>query len=103
MITFLRVRPAAEVTEVWATTRRREGTTTLEVDAMTEADRAGSLAGGVLPVESGPPHVGQPAAWVADPAHALGLAADGVPGWRITVRDEAPPEQPPIRRRSANA
>ncbi|MFH1103966.1 MAG: 5-amino-6-(D-ribitylamino)uracil--L-tyrosine 4-hydroxyphenyl transferase CofH [Actinomycetota bacterium] len=86
MITFLRLRPAEAISEVWAATHRREGTTALEVERVTAADVAGAVAGGVLPVGSG---VGdaEPAAWVGDPAVVLGLAGRGVPGWRLTVVD----------------
>ncbi len=84
MITFLRLRPAAEVTEVWAATRHREGTTAMEVQGLGPVDRSGALAGGVLPIGAG---IGEaePAAWVVSPAEALELARRGVPGWRITV------------------
>ena len=92
MITFLRLRPASEVTEVWATTRRREGTTVVEIDGLTPADRAGALAGGVLPVEAGSGG-GDAVAWVAGPAYALDLAAAGVPGWRITLVHDGSREQ----------
>ncbi len=90
MITFCRLRPADGVTEIWATTRRREGTTTLEVEAMGAADRGGAIAGGVLPVAVGEAAegAGQPAAWVATPARAAALAGEGVAGWRVTVLDE---------------
>ncbi len=87
MITFTRIRPAASVNEVWATTRRREGTTGLEIQGITAADRSGALAGGVLPIEAG--GVGDsvlPAAWVVDPTDVYDLIKQGVPGWRVTVR-----------------
>ena len=86
MITFLRLRPTAAVTGVWAATRRREGTTALELEGVTADDVAGSLAGGVLPVGAG---VGEadPAAWVVDPETALALGRRGIPGWRLTVVD----------------
>ncbi len=87
MITYCRLRPATGVTEVWAATRRREGTTTVEGTG----DLAGALAGGLLPVGTEP--TGTPAAWVVSPADALELAGRGVPGWRITVLDEGSRER----------
>ncbi len=85
-ITYLRTRPAEGVHELTASTRRREGTTTLEFSELTADDRAGSLAGGVLPVVVGVAE-GDPAAFVVEPAEALRLVKRGVPGWRITVID----------------
>ena len=88
MITFARIRPAESVNETWARTRHREGTTALELGAPTADDRAGALAGGVLPVATRRDEGGvEPAAWVVGPDEALELAAGGVPGWRITVLD----------------
>ncbi len=89
MITFCRVRPADAINEIWAATRLREGTTTVEVGGG-EDDFAGALAGGVLPVSRQPGDGA--AAWVVAPAGALALAKDGVPGWRITVVDDGPRE-----------
>jgi len=68
MITFCRVRPAAGVNEVWATTRRREGTNVLELEVLGSADRAGALAGGVLPVAG------------------LQMAPNQQPGWSVRLR-----------------
>jgi FO synthase len=80
MITFLRMRPADVVDEVTATTRRREGTTALELAG--GADTAGCLAAGILPMSH---DVEGPAAVVLAPAEALEAAATGLAGWRITV------------------
>jgi FO synthase len=91
MITFLRVRPTDTATEVWAATRRREGTTALEIERIDDASVDGALAGGVLPVANGPGEA-EPVAWVVAPADALALTARGVPGWRITVEDVGPEE-----------
>ncbi|OFW67308.1 MAG: 7,8-didemethyl-8-hydroxy-5-deazariboflavin synthase subunit CofH [Actinobacteria bacterium RBG_16_68_21] len=91
MITFLALRPADGVTEVWAATRRREGTTTVEIAGITTADVVGAIAGGLLPVSSGPGEGGA-AAWVAEPAVVLGLAERGIPGWRLTVIDDGEEE-----------
>ncbi|MDH3469806.1 MAG: 5-amino-6-(D-ribitylamino)uracil--L-tyrosine 4-hydroxyphenyl transferase CofH [Acidimicrobiia bacterium] len=92
MITFCRVRPAAGVNEVWATTRRREGTNVLELEVLGSADRAGALAGGVLPV-AGPADGAEPAAWLVSAAQALELASKGVPGWRLTIVDSGQREE----------
>ncbi|MFQ5947804.1 MAG: 5-amino-6-(D-ribitylamino)uracil--L-tyrosine 4-hydroxyphenyl transferase CofH [Acidimicrobiia bacterium] len=92
IITYCRLRPAETISEVWAATRRQEGTTTLEVSGLTTEDRAGALAGGVLPVDTVAGAV-EPAAWVVPPAEALELAERGVPGWRITVLDEGSREE----------
>ncbi len=88
MITFCRLRPAEGVTEVWAATRRREGTTCVEVGG---AELEGALAGGLLPVAASP-EIDAPA-WVVSPADALELAKRGVSGWRITVVDEGTREE----------
>lgn len=86
-ITFLRLRPAESINELWAATRRREGTTAAEVASLTEADRAGALAGGLGPISIGPSAVA-PLSWVVAPDEALDLHDAGVPGWRITLRLE---------------
>ncbi len=82
-VTFLRLRPAEHVNQLWAATRRREGSTAVEVPELTVADRQQALDGGLLPVAAG--GEAEPTAWVVDPAGALGLHARGVPGWRLTV------------------
>jgi len=91
-ITFLRVRPAEQLAEPSATSRRREGTTTVEMaspsaEEITAAHRAGILVASetVSDVE--------PAAWVVGPAAALALSERGVPGWRITVLGEGAREE----------
>ncbi len=82
-ITFLRVRPADGVNELWARTRRREGATAVEVATLSAADRAAALTGGLLPIAAA--GEAEPAAWLADPGEALELGKAGVPGWRVTV------------------
>ncbi len=84
IITFLRVRPAGQLAEPSANSRRREGTTTVEMVSPTAAEiAAGHEAGLMVVAES----IGDvvPAAWVVKPAEALTLADRGVPPWRITV------------------
>ncbi len=85
-ITFLRLRPAGEINELWAATRRREGTTTVEVAGLTEQDSTSALAGGLAPVAIEESEV-QPMAWVVEPGAVAELVRAGVPGWRITVVD----------------
>ena len=83
-ITFLRLRPGDGVSEKWAAARYREGSTAVELEDLSEEDRASTLAGGLLPISSDPGDV--PAiAYVAEPTAALALAEDDHPGWQITV------------------
>jgi FO synthase len=86
-ISFCRVRPAESVSVLFAGTRRREGTTTLEIKEIRADDRAACLEGGILPVETGGTD-GVPAAWIARPGRAIRLAELGVAGWRITVLND---------------
>ena len=84
-VTFLRSRPAEALLEPTAVSRRREGTTVVEIDSPTTADLAGAAVGGVLVASSaveGP----EPAAWVVPPSDALALAQKGKEPWRLTVR-----------------
>ncbi len=90
MITFLRIRPAGEVEEIWAETRRREGTTALELVAPSETDVAACLAAGVLPIATGGSATGG-AAFVGDPERIMGLADAGIAWWRLTVVAEGTP------------
>ncbi|MGH8948000.1 MAG: hypothetical protein ACRDXF_03995, partial [Acidimicrobiia bacterium] len=83
-ITFLRVRPAEKLAEPTATSRRREGTTAVEMLSSTGAELAAAHKAGVL-VLSGSVTEVEPDAWVVKPKDALRLAERGVPGWRITV------------------
>ena len=87
VITFCRVRPAAAINEVAVTTRRKEGTTTLEKAGLTPEEISASSAGRLLPVEVGSTQ-SEAAGWVVPPVGALDLIARGVPGWRITVSNE---------------
>lgn len=86
-VTYLRVRPAAEISEIAARTRRREGTTALEFGDPRADDVRAAVSGGVLPVVLGVADVAA-AAWVAGPGEALELSRRGVAGWRLTVVDE---------------
>ncbi len=84
-ISFLRVRPADTVNELWAATRRREGATTVEVESLSAADRRAAEAGGLLPVAKS--EGSDAAAWVLEPGASREAAERGTPGWRLTVVD----------------
>ncbi|MDH3731866.1 MAG: hypothetical protein OES13_12220, partial [Acidimicrobiia bacterium] len=81
MITFLRLRPADDLKELWAATRRREGTTAVE--SPNEDDRSPALAGGLLAVATSP--TPGAVAWVVPPADAIALGESGARGWQLTV------------------
>lgn len=85
-ITFLRVRPAETLAEPTAVSRRREGTTTIELGSPRTSDISAAHAGGVM-VVSQDPSGAEPAAWVLTPTDALGLGGR-VAGWRLTIQDE---------------
>jgi len=85
-VTFLRLRPAETINELWAATRRREGTTTVETEQLSTEQRQGAIAGGLAPVAIGV-DTAEPMAWVVDPAEIASLVKAGVAGWRITVVD----------------
>ncbi|MCP3994382.1 MAG: 5-amino-6-(D-ribitylamino)uracil--L-tyrosine 4-hydroxyphenyl transferase CofH [bacterium] len=87
-ITFLRLRPGDSVNELWAATRRREGTTAVEVTGLDVAQRCAAIAGGLAPIAEGPADV-EPMAWVVSPQQVSALVKAGIPGWRITVNDTA--------------
>jgi 7,8-didemethyl-8-hydroxy-5-deazariboflavin synthase CofH subunit len=70
--------------EPTATSRRREGTTSVEVSAPSDADVSAGHAGKILVTSLGLAEA-QPAAWVVEPADALRLSESGIPGWRITI------------------
>ena len=83
MITFVRMRPAESVGERWAESRRREGSTTIEVEALTEADCVTSFSIGLMPV-AGDSGTACAPAYAVSPTRALALDKDGVPGWQLT-------------------
>ena len=93
-VTFCQVRPGVDdVTEIWAATRRKEGTLVAELASLGRTPRAAVLAGGLLPVSSASDlDDPEPVAWVLEPPVAIELARAGIPGWRITVRDEGSAE-----------
>jgi FO synthase len=87
-ITFLRIRPTEAVNELWAATRRREGTTAVETARLSAEDRAAVHNGGLVAVATRQTAV-EPLAWALEPAELGGLVKAQVPGWRLTVIDNA--------------
>jgi len=85
-VTFLRMRPAEAVNEIWAATRRREGTLAVEVPAPSADDVEGAQRGGLLLV-SGDASMEAPA-YSVTPSTVGRLRTGVVPGWRITVIDD---------------
>lgn len=85
-VTFLRLRPAESINELWVTTRKREGTTAVEVEALDRDTRRRVLDGGLVPI-SGVTNDIEPLAWVLEPGAAPNLIKRMVPGWRITIID----------------
>jgi 7,8-didemethyl-8-hydroxy-5-deazariboflavin synthase CofH subunit len=83
MITFLRLRPSDAVHEVWASTRRKEGTLAVGVAVPTPDDIEEAQRGGLLTV-SGTAAVSAPA-YAVDPSQARQLERAGVAPWRITI------------------
>ena len=85
IVTFCRVRPALLVNELTATTRRREGTTVIEVADLTPEVSSAAASGGLLPVSTDPPaetNRQAAAAWVLGAEQALDSE---VVGWRLTI------------------
>lgn len=87
-VTYLRVRPAEMVAEPTAVSRRREGTTVLEMSAPTQAGMTAACGAGILIAATSVSDV-QPAGWVLPPETALELSPVS---WRLTVVDEGPRE-----------
>jgi FO synthase len=85
-ITFLQLRPAESVNEVWATTRRHEGTLAVEVSQPTPNDVLEAQKGGLLLI-SGDEKVSAPA-YALVPGDIKAFRNGGTPGWRITVVNE---------------
>lgn len=86
IVTFLQVRPAESVSEVWASTRRREGSLGVEVVNPAASDVTEAEKGGLLLV-SGAEGVNAPA-YALHPEHATAFRSGGVAGWRVTIHNE---------------
>ncbi|HEY6634181.1 MAG TPA: hypothetical protein VI141_01050, partial [Acidimicrobiia bacterium] len=87
-VTYLRVRPAEMLAEPTAVSRRREGTTVLEMAAATSAELAAANKAGLLLAATSIDGV-ETAGWVLAPEAALQLSP--LP-WRLTLVDEGSPE-----------
>lgn len=82
-VTFVRARPATDVNQISAATRRREGTTVIEMSAPSPQAVSIAATERVLVVSSSADH---PAAgYLVEPAATRGLERAGVSGWRVTV------------------
>ncbi len=82
-VTFVRSRPATDISSISAATRRREGTTVVEIDQPSEAAISEAAAERLL-VASG--SAGHPApAFVIKPSQAPALERASISGWRVTV------------------
>jgi len=88
-ITFLQIRPSNSVNEIWASTRRREGTLAVELVSPALADIENAQRGGLL-VVSGDDSVEAPA-YAVEPPHTKRLTKETVAGWRITILDAGSP------------
>lgn len=86
MITFLQLRPTDSVNEIWASTRRKEGTLVAEVPAPTPEDVEAAERGGLL-VLAGDPTSDAPA-FVLSPDDVPALRRRDIAGWRITIVDD---------------
>jgi FO synthase len=84
-VTFLQLRPATKVSDIWASTRRREGTLVVEVDGPSLSDVEEAQRGGLL-LASGAADANAPA-YVVSPHGAHELVKRTVDGWRITIVD----------------
>jgi len=84
-VTFLQLRPSTAVSEIWASTRRREGTLVVEVDSPGLADIEQAQRGGLL-LASGTAELNAPA-YVVTPDRVGDLVNRSVDGWRITIVD----------------
>jgi 7,8-didemethyl-8-hydroxy-5-deazariboflavin synthase CofH subunit len=88
-VTYLRMRPADTLAEPTAVSRRREGTTVIEVANPTTSDLAAAHQAGIL-VASGTVGDIEPAGWVLTPGDALEYAPVW---WRLTLLDEGSREE----------
>jgi 7,8-didemethyl-8-hydroxy-5-deazariboflavin synthase CofH subunit len=84
VVTYLRMRPADMLGEPTAVSRRREGTTALEVESPSSTDIAAASKAGILVASRSVGDV-EPGGWVLEPSVALELSPSP---WRLTVIDE---------------
>jgi len=84
-VTFLQLRPATSVSDIWASTRRREGTLVVEADNPGLSDIEQAQRGGLL-LASGATELNAPA-YVVTPEATHELVRGSIDGWRITIVD----------------
>ena len=88
-VTYLRMRPAETLAEPTAVSRRREGTTAVEMETPSAGDLRAAEKAGLLVAARRITDV-EPAGWVLAPAEALELSPSP---WRLTVIDEGSREE----------
>lgn len=91
-ITYLRIRPTEILGEPTAVSRRREGTTAVEMNDPSPDDLRSAAKGEILVIGT-TTGGNESAAWVVSPAAALQQAASGIPSWRLTVLAEGGREE----------
>ncbi len=91
-ITYLRVRPTEMLAELTAVSRRREGTTAVEMDSPSDDDLRAAASGTILVVGTSVGNENS-AAWALPPATALEHAETGISPWRLTVLAEGAREE----------
>ena len=82
-VTFVRSRPAESINRISAATRRREGTTVLELEAPAPEEVVVAAAERVLVTSASAAHPA--AAHVIHPVEASAIERAAVGGWRLTV------------------
>jgi hypothetical protein len=85
-ITFLQLRPSDAVNEVWASTRRKEGTLVVDVPEPSADDLRNAHKAGLV-TSSATAGVDAPA-YVILPSHAAALAKQKIAGWRVSIVDD---------------
>lgn len=88
-VTYLRMRPAEMIAEPTAVSRRREGTTSVEMEAPSSTDMAAANKAGLLVASKTNAEI-EPAGWVLRPGDALELSPEP---WRLTVLDQGSREE----------
>ncbi len=84
VVTYLRMRPADMLAEPTAVSRRREGTTAVEMESPASTDMAAAGKAGMLVASRSVGDV-EPGGWVLEPSEALDLSPTP---WRLTILDQ---------------
>ena len=84
-ITFVRLRPVEAVRERWAVARRKEGSTVVEVEHLSDGDRDAAFAGGLLAVAGQEPRRRRHPPMLPSRTAARALVKRGVRGWQMTL------------------